>query len=75
MFQIAVHAFDYSSIGGNDDLGVTSYTYRDNRPTVQTVTTNPGNKNMRYTRVKHVKEWRKTIGIKLYLFSVHERNV
>uniref|UniRef100_K1QA96 Uncharacterized protein n=1 Tax=Magallana gigas TaxID=29159 RepID=K1QA96_MAGGI len=48
MFQIAVHAFDYSSIGGNDNLGVTSYTYRGNRPTVQTVTTTPGNKNMRY---------------------------
>eukprot|EP00105_Crassostrea_gigas_P011092 XP_011426625.1 PREDICTED: uncharacterized protein LOC105327715 [Crassostrea gigas] len=47
MFQIAVHAFDYSSIGGNDNLGVTSYTYRGNRPTVQTVTTTPGNKNMR----------------------------
>eukprot|EP00105_Crassostrea_gigas_P012366 XP_011428340.1 PREDICTED: uncharacterized protein LOC105328888 [Crassostrea gigas] len=46
-FQISVHAFDYDPFGSNDDLGVTSYTYRGNGPPVHTVTTNPGNKNMR----------------------------
>uniref|UniRef100_K1PSR9 Uncharacterized protein n=1 Tax=Magallana gigas TaxID=29159 RepID=K1PSR9_MAGGI len=45
-FQISVDVFDYDYVGGTDDLGVTSYTYRGNRPTVQTVTTTPGNKNM-----------------------------
>uniref|UniRef100_A0A8W8ML69 Uncharacterized protein n=1 Tax=Magallana gigas TaxID=29159 RepID=A0A8W8ML69_MAGGI len=52
-FQISVNVFDYDSIGDNDDLGVTSYTYRGNRPTVQTVTTTPGNKNMRYKIEKY----------------------
>eukprot|EP00105_Crassostrea_gigas_P042139 XP_019926287.1 PREDICTED: cell wall integrity and stress response component 4-like [Crassostrea gigas] len=46
-FQISVHAFDYDKWNGNDDLGVTSYTYRGNIPPVLTVTTNPGHKNMR----------------------------
>lgn len=49
-FEISVYVFEYDYVGGNDDLGVTNYTYRDKRPTVQTVTTDPGNKNMRYTR-------------------------
>uniref|UniRef100_A0A8W8ML56 Uncharacterized protein n=1 Tax=Magallana gigas TaxID=29159 RepID=A0A8W8ML56_MAGGI len=51
-FQISVHVFDYDSIGDNDHLGVTSYTYTDNRPTVQTVTTTPGNKNMSQSSTK-----------------------
>ena len=46
-FEISVHAFDYDTVGGDDDLGVTSYTYRGNIPTVQTVTTTPGNKHLR----------------------------
>uniref|UniRef100_K1RRZ2 Uncharacterized protein n=1 Tax=Magallana gigas TaxID=29159 RepID=K1RRZ2_MAGGI len=46
-FQISVHVFDYDTLGGNDNLGVTSYNYRGNRPTVQNVITSPGNKNMR----------------------------
>uniref|UniRef100_K1PZC9 Uncharacterized protein n=1 Tax=Magallana gigas TaxID=29159 RepID=K1PZC9_MAGGI len=52
-FQISVHVFDYDAFGGTDDLGVTSYTFRGNRPTVQTVTTTPGNKNLRYWTVQY----------------------
>ena len=47
IFEISVQAFEYDSVGGDDDLGVTSYTYRGNTPIVQTVTTTPGNKNLR----------------------------
>lgn len=56
-FQISVHVFDYDSFGGNDDLGVTSYTFRGNTPTVLTVTTVPGNKNMRYWSVQYRLLW------------------
>lgn len=47
-FELSVHVFDYDRWDNNDDLGVTSYTYTGNSPTIQTVTTIPGNKNMRY---------------------------
>ena len=50
--EISVHAIDHSLTfysNENNDLGVTSYTYRGNTSTVQTVSTTPGNKNLRYT--------------------------
>ena len=46
-FEISVHAFDYDSVGGDDDLGVTSYTHSGNTNTHETVTTIPDKKNLR----------------------------
>ena len=60
VFEISVHAFDYDTVGGGNDLGVTSYTYRGNTPTLQTVTTTPGNKTLRYTC---------GLTVKIYIFN------
>nr|XP_022316841.1 uncharacterized protein LOC111120419 [Crassostrea virginica] len=46
-FKISIHAIDWDPVGGNDDLGVTSYTYKPNAPLEQTVTTSPGSMNLR----------------------------
>lgn len=50
-FKISIHAIDWDPVGGNDDLGVTSYTYTPNAPLEQTVTTSPGSMNLRYSSV------------------------
>ncbi|XP_056018269.1 uncharacterized protein LOC130046418 [Ostrea edulis] len=49
LFRISVHAFDYDSVGGDDDIGVTNYDYTAGTTTVnQTITTVRGPNNLRW---------------------------